>query len=186
MSDNENPTSHLVDFIQVVLSFQVTKPAPKTKATPSTRGRGTSKTKSAAPKMVTKADTKTKEFKFTFEKSSANYTEFLTEILDLFGHSKYTPVKMHTRFNLKVCIGKKGFVFYSLLYLTYLRRIYSKTNAVDIDELREYDDMVTRILSETPSKLYVYVDLENVKECAKVPFLPFFIYPATLIYLEAT
>ena len=91
--------SHEVDIVQVVLSFRSPKPAPK---------KDTSKggKKSASPKS--KVETKSKETSFTFEPSEENYLDFLSELLKVHGHVKYTPVKKHTQYNIKVLIAKKS------------------------------------------------------------------------------
>ena len=94
-------TSHKVDVVQVILSFRSPKPAAK---------KDTSKggKKPAVPKG--KAETKTKEIAFTFESSEENYLDFLSELLKVHGHAKFTPVKKHTRYNIKVLIAKKACV----------------------------------------------------------------------------
>lgn len=45
---------------------------------------------------------------------------------------------------------------------------YSKKDAVDIDRFAEYNKLVEKILKEEPSKLMVYVDLQDMKTRAKV------------------
>ncbi|KAF8810644.1 hypothetical protein BYT27DRAFT_7209245 [Phlegmacium glaucopus] len=93
--------------------------------------------KSTAPKG--KVEMKTKEISFTFEASEDNYLSFLSELL-----------KAHSHNNIKVLLGKK-----------------MKKDGVDIDMFAEYEKITKKILEEEPSKLTVYLDLEDVKASAK-------------------
>lgn len=45
----------------------------------------------------------------------------------------------------------------------------SKKDAVDIDKFTEYSKLVEKIFEEEPTKLFVYLSLEDVKMNAKVP-----------------
>lgn len=94
-------TSHEVNVVQVVLSFRSPKTVPKKDASKSGK-------KPAAAKG--KVETKSKETSFTFEPLEENYLDFLSELLKVHGHVKYTPVKKHTRYNIKVLIAKKAYV----------------------------------------------------------------------------
>jgi hypothetical protein len=51
-----------------------------------------------------------------------------------------------------------------LLYIPFFR----KKDAIDVDELSEYTELVAKILDEQPSKLTVFVNLEDVKLAHKV------------------
>jgi len=93
-------TSHEVLVVQAILSFR-TQPIAKKDATKNTK-------KSSVPKG--KTESKTKEMKFTFESSEENYLSFLSELLKVHGHDKYTPVKKHCRFGIKVSVAKKAYV----------------------------------------------------------------------------
>jgi len=96
LSRSSSPnTSYQVKDIQVILSFHVLKAVPKSsKALKKSVGKG-------------KMETKTKELSFTFESSDENYLLFLSELLKVHGHTKYTPIKKHTRFGIKVLLGKR-------------------------------------------------------------------------------
>lgn len=92
-------TSHEVKDIQVNLSIlKAAKPKE-----PSKGGR-----KSAAPKG--KVEMKAKELSFTFESSEDKYYSFLSELLKVHGQNKFIPVTKHTRFAVKVLLGKKAYV----------------------------------------------------------------------------
>ncbi|KIK02604.1 hypothetical protein K443DRAFT_37385, partial [Laccaria amethystina LaAM-08-1] len=93
-----------------------------------------------------KVEMKTKEISFTFEPLEENYISFLSELLKAHGQGRYTRVKSHTWFSIKVSLGKKA-----------------KKDAVDIDVFTEYEKMAKKIVEERPSKLTMYVDLEAVK-----------------------
>ncbi|KAF5314283.1 hypothetical protein D9619_011846 [Psilocybe cf. subviscida] len=140
-SDKEIPTSRLINSIPVVLSAQVPKSTAK-------GSKGGGKGRSKAPKM--KTETKQKELSFEFEQTLPNYLLFLGNALQVHGQTKFVPVKKHTAYGFKISIGKKA-----------------KTDAVDIDKFSEYKDIVGRILAKSPSKIFVYIDLEEVKKSAK-------------------
>jgi hypothetical protein len=59
--------------------------------------------------------------------------------------------------------------------------ISSKKDAVDIDKFTEYIKLIQNIFEEEPSKLFVYLSLEDVKMNAKVPSHHKYIY-----YLQVT
>ena len=106
MSRSSSPNaSHEVKDIQVILNFRVLKAAPK---------KDSSRVKKSAAKG--KMETKTKELSFTFESSDENYFSFLSALLKVHGHTKYAPVKKHTRFGIKVLLGKKACVSDHLLF----------------------------------------------------------------------
>ncbi|KAF8799455.1 hypothetical protein BYT27DRAFT_7223729 [Phlegmacium glaucopus] len=134
-------TSHEVEVVQAILSFHPQKPSLKKDSTKGGK-------KPAAPKG--KVETKTKEIAFTFEPSEENYLSFLSELLKVHGQGKYTPVKKHTRFSIKILLGKKA-----------------RKDGIDIDMFSEYEKMAKKILEEQPSRLTVYVDLDAVKAGAK-------------------
>jgi len=96
LSRSSSPnTSHQVKDIQVILLFHVLKAVPKfSKAPKKSVGKG-------------KMETKTKELSFTFKSSDENYLSFLSELLKVHGHTKYTPIKKHTCFGIKVLLGKR-------------------------------------------------------------------------------
>lgn len=156
-------SSHEVKDIQVILSFHVLKAAPKKESSKGSK-------KSVALKG--KVETKTKELSFTFESSNENYLSFLSELLKVHAHTKYTPVKKHTRFSIKVLLGKKAYVSDFCLFFwptnCSLTSLYRKKDGVDIDNFVEYEKLVKKVLDETPSKLIVYLDLDDVKASAKV------------------
>ncbi|KAF8810912.1 hypothetical protein BYT27DRAFT_7208952 [Phlegmacium glaucopus] len=135
-------TSHSVGVVQVILSFHAPKPAAKKDSLKGGK-------KSTAPKG--KVEMKTKEIPPTFEGSEDNYLSFLSELLKAHSHNKYMPVKKHTQFSIKVLLGKKV-----------------KKDGVDIDMFAEYEKITKKILEEEPSKLMVYLDLEDVKASTKV------------------
>jgi hypothetical protein len=153
-------TLHEVKDIQVILSFRVLKAAPRKESSKGSK-------KSVALKG--KVETKTKELSFIFESSDENYLSFLSELLKVHAHTKYTPVKKHTRFSIKVLLGKKAYVsdFYLFFWPTNCS-LYRKKDGVDIDNFVEYEKLVKKVLDETPSKLIVYLDLDDVKASAKV------------------
>jgi len=93
-------SSHKVE-VTVILSFRV---SPTKKDLPK-KGKKTAIAKG-------KLEMKTKELSFSFESSEENYLSFLSELLKAHGHDKYTPVKKHGRFSIKVLIGKKAYVSY--------------------------------------------------------------------------
>jgi hypothetical protein len=93
-------TSHEVLVVQAILSFRI-QPISKKDTTKSTK-------KSTVAKG--KTESKTKEMKFTFESSEENYLSFLSALLKVHGHDKYTPVKKHCRFGVKVSVAKKVYV----------------------------------------------------------------------------
>jgi len=100
------PGSHEVKDIQVNLTFRVQKVSAKSK--------GSKKSTTTAPKG--KLETKTKELSFTFESSDENYLLFLSELLKVHAHNKYIPVKKHTRFSIKVLLGRKAYVGIALIF----------------------------------------------------------------------
>jgi len=100
--EDENDISHRV--AQVIAQLQHTVTIDKGKGTLS---------KSKAPKK--KVETKTKEFPFMFEATQANYLNFLSAVLDKHRYSKYTPITIHTRFNIKAIVPpNKAYVFYPI------------------------------------------------------------------------
>jgi hypothetical protein len=46
--------------------------------------------------------------------------------------------------------------------------LYRKKDAVDIDKFVEYQTLTKKILEEEPSKLTVYLNLDDVKAASKV------------------
>jgi hypothetical protein len=46
--------------------------------------------------------------------------------------------------------------------------LYRKKDAVDIDKFVEYETLTKKILEEEPSKLTVYLNLDDVKAGSKV------------------
>ncbi|KAF8800146.1 hypothetical protein BYT27DRAFT_7027078, partial [Phlegmacium glaucopus] len=83
-----------------------------------------------------KVETKTKEFSFTFEATQTNYLNFLSAVLDKHQYSKYTPMTIHTRFNIRAIVPPNKV----------------KKDAIDIDNFAEYESMVKKIIEEKPSK----------------------------------
>jgi hypothetical protein len=55
--------------------------------------------------------------------------------------------------------------------------LYRKKDGVNIDNFVEYEKLVKKILDEEPSKMIVYLDLDDVKASAKVHSI-FYIYDA--------
>jgi hypothetical protein len=90
---------HEVKVIQVILVFHSQNPATKNNSSKGAK-------KAAASKG--RVETKTKEISFTFEPLEENYISFLSELLKAHGQGRYTPVKSHTRFSIKVSLGKKA------------------------------------------------------------------------------
>jgi hypothetical protein len=90
---------HEVEVVQVILAFHSQNPATKNNSSKGVK-------KAAASKG--KVETKTKEISFTFEPLEENYISFLSELLKAHGQGRYTPVKSHTRFSIKVSLGKKA------------------------------------------------------------------------------
>ena len=90
---------HKVEVIQVILTFHSQNPATKNNLSKGVK-------KAAASKG--KVETKAKEISFTFEPLEENYISFLSELLKAHGQGRYTPVKIHTQFSIKVSLGKKA------------------------------------------------------------------------------
>lgn len=151
-------TSHEVKDIQVILSFRVIKAAPKKDSS-----KGSKKT--VPPKG--KVETKTKELSFTFESSDENYLSFLSELLKVHSHTKYTCQETHS-LQYQGLAGKEGVGFQPLFFRPTNISLYRKKDGVDIDNFVEYNKLLKKILDETPSKLVVYLDLDDVKASAKV------------------
>ncbi|KAF8814764.1 hypothetical protein BYT27DRAFT_7249806 [Phlegmacium glaucopus] len=139
--DNENEFSHQVGVTvgQVIAWLQHMVIIDK--------GKGTS-SKSKAPKK--KVETKTKEFSFTFEATQTNYLNFLSAVLDKHRYSKYTPITIHTRFNIRAIVPpNKAYVL--------------KKDAIDINNFAEYESKVKKIIEEKPSKFSIFLSLNDVK-----------------------
>ncbi|KAF8870045.1 hypothetical protein CPB84DRAFT_1855828 [Gymnopilus junonius] len=94
--------------------------------------------------------TKNKEFPFTFESGEDNYLAFLSTILTKHGHDKLTPVVRKTRYVVKYILGGKV-----------------KKDAIDVDTMEEYEEMVMKILDTTPEKVTVFVNLEDIQNAQK-------------------
>ncbi|KAF8153331.1 hypothetical protein B0H34DRAFT_861457 [Crassisporium funariophilum] len=130
-------TSHKVEVVTVQLQFCVLPPATSAKTT------GT--------KPLSKLETKNKELAFTFKLEEENYLLFLSAMLKEHGHTKYIPVKKQHRFGIKVTMGGKK----------------TKKDAIDINNFAEYKKIVEKILDEEPSKLHVFLNLDDVKARSK-------------------
>ena len=107
---------------------------------------------------------------------SHSHLDFLSELLKVHGHVKYTLVKKHTRYSIKVLIVKKVYVsndspspYFFSNQLTSLS-LCRKKDAVDIDMFAEYEKITNKIIEE-PSTLTVYLYLNDVKACAKVGWI---------------
>lgn len=61
--------------------------------------------------------------------------------------------------------------------------LYRKKDGVDIDNFIEYKKLVKKILDEEPSKMIVYLDLDDVKANARVHSI-FYIYDAYSIFQQ--
>ncbi|KAF8189594.1 hypothetical protein K438DRAFT_1552338, partial [Mycena galopus ATCC 62051] len=98
----------------------------------------------AKPKF--KKDVKTKEFSHTFEGTEDNYLTLLKTILSKHGEAQYNFTKKMT-YCIKVQMpGRK------------------KGEALDIDDVDEYKDLVKEIVEEVSVKITIYVDMAEIQK----------------------
>lgn len=149
-------TSHEVEVVTVQLQFRGPPPATTAKTT--------------GKKPLGKLETKNKELAFTFELEEENYLSFLSAMLKEHGHTKYIPVKKQHRFGIKVTMGAKKMCVFCLISCSHdiIDIISRKKDAIDIDNYTEYKKIVEKILDEEPSKLLVFLNLDDVKASSKV------------------
>jgi hypothetical protein len=58
---------------------------------------------------------------------------------------------------------------------TEVQVLCSKKDAIDIDTLSDFQDLVEKLIENDTNKLTVYYDLDDVKRAAKVFFLCYYV-----------
>lgn len=159
------PSTVQVSGISVQLSY--TKTAPPQNDTGKVKKGG---------KAKTVAKTKNKEIQFTFEDASSNYLDFLSLMLRKHSYEKFTPVTNRSRFGIKIIIPPNRAFVFSLSQSRFCVLIICarKNHAIDIDTFSDYKEFVNQIQKNKPSKLTVFLDLNDVKKAAKVYSYPSF------------
>ncbi|KAF9033380.1 hypothetical protein BJ165DRAFT_1410441 [Panaeolus papilionaceus] len=141
-SDEPQPAPSSTFEVEVLGTISYRTPAPP----PPTTSKGKTKTASKG-----KLESKNKEFTFTFEANSENYLLFLSTLLEKHRYPKYTPVKVNHYFTVKIGVGPKKL----------------KKDALDVEKLSKYHDIVQRLINEQPTKLTTYFNLDDVKVAQK-------------------
>ena len=58
---------------------------------------------------------------------------------------------------------------------TEVQALCSKKDAIDIDTLSDFQDLVEKLIENDTNKLTVFYDLDDVKQAAKVLFLCYYV-----------
>ncbi|KIM39179.1 hypothetical protein M413DRAFT_29727 [Hebeloma cylindrosporum] len=137
-ASTDDDRMHLVAEVVVQLQCTVTITVDKGK------GKGAASKFKATKKKV---EMKTKDFPFTFEATQANYLTFLLTLLEKHQHPKFTPVTTQTRFTIKAIVPPNKV----------------KKDAIDVDNVSEYETMARKVIEEKPAKFSIFVNLDDVK-----------------------
>ncbi|KAJ7886942.1 hypothetical protein B0H13DRAFT_2342680 [Mycena leptocephala] len=109
-------------------------------------GLGAASGAKAKSKPKEKKETKTKEFMHVFEATEANYLALLKTILAKHSEDKYNITEKMT-YSIKVQLPS-----------------VKKSDAVDIENFDEYNDLAKDILESLPPKMTIFVDMAEIQK----------------------
>ena len=115
---------------------------------------------------------KIKEFFFVIKLSNLGYIDFLKSMLQKHGQEDYEVTKKSTtHFDILYPKWKGTFMYFLVIQLEWLANGNSRqwvANAIDVDNLADYEEMVTKIIEGKPSAIKILVDMQNIQKLPRV------------------